>query len=85
MSRNINQFVEQSDAPTDHSVTELDVRQFGPPKPLTKTLERLTELDDEILVQHNDRAPQHLYPKLEDRGYNYETFETDEMFVTIIW
>ena len=46
------------------------------PQPLTRTLERLAELDDEtVLVQLNDRAPQHLYPKLADRGYQYDTQE----------
>ncbi len=26
-----------------------------------------------VLIQCNDRAPQSCYPKLEDRGYSYET------------
>jgi len=64
----------------------LDVRDLGPPKPLKNTLETLVELDEEtILVQLNDRAPQHLYPKLEDRGYEYETQDRDDVVVTAIW
>lgn len=85
MAHDAVHFVEQSDAPETPRVEELDVRQLGPPKPLSKTLERLTEIDGTVLVQYNDRAPQYLYPKLEDRGYQYETLETDEMTVTVIW
>lgn len=65
----------------------IDVRELGPPKPLAETLERLPALDDEaVLVQVNDRAPRHLYPKLDDRGYDWETVETPEgPTVTAIW
>jgi TusA-related sulfurtransferase len=78
--------VEAAGAPADAPRETLDVRGLGPPKPLTETLERLVELDEEtVLVQYNDRAPQHLYPKLEDRGYEYGTVETDEAVVTVIW
>jgi len=64
----------------------MDVRQLGPPKPLAQTLERLPGLDDRtVLVQLNDRAPQHLYPKLDDRGYAYETVDRDEATVTVVW
>jgi hypothetical protein len=39
-----------------------------------------------VLVQVNDRAPRHLYPKLDDRGYEYATVETgDGPVVTTIW
>ncbi|MFC7058440.1 DUF2249 domain-containing protein [Halovenus salina] len=76
--------VERTDAPASPRET-LDVRQLGPPKPLAETLERLAELEETVLVQLNDRAPQHLYPKLDDRGYAYETVETDEAVVTVIW
>lgn len=77
---------EKLDVPATAPRERLDVRNLGPPKPLKNTLERLAELDDDIvLVQLNDRAPQHLYPKLEDRGYEYETAETAEMVVTAIW
>jgi len=63
----------------------MDVRDLGPPKPLKNTLERLVELDDDsVLVQINDRAPQHLYPKLDDRGYEYETVAVDDAVVTVI-
>ncbi|ELY60700.1 DUF2249 domain-containing protein [Natronococcus jeotgali] len=78
--------VARTDAPTDRRRTVLDVRSLGPPDPLRRTLERLAELPDEtVLVQRNDRAPQFLYPKLEDRGYAYETVETDEEVVTVVW
>ncbi len=76
----------ETDAPTDAPTERLDVRELGPPEPLRQTLETLAELDDgTVLVQENDRAPQHLYPKLDDRGYDYETVETDDATVTIIW
>jgi len=74
-----------TDAPTDRPRETIDVRELPPPEPLRRTLERLSELGDAVLVQRNDRAPQHLYPKLSDRGYEYETVETDEAVVTVIW
>lgn len=78
--------VERTDAPADAPRERLDVRELGPPHPLKETLETLPELDDgTVLVQVNDRAPQHLYPKLEDRGYAYGTVETDDGVVTAIW
>ncbi|WP_058365192.1 DUF2249 domain-containing protein [Haloparvum sedimenti] len=85
-------------APTNRPTETLDVRELGPPKPLSRTLERLAELDDEtVLIQRNDRVPQHLYPKLSDRGYVFETVEqadagerdgrgkSGEVVVTAIW
>jgi len=78
--------VEAVDAPASRPRETLDVRNLGPPKPLSETLELLPELDDEtVLVQLNDRAPQHLYPKLSDRGYVYDTVEIDDATVTAIW
>ncbi|TQQ80087.1 DUF2249 domain-containing protein [Halonotius roseus] len=75
-----------TDAPTDVPRETLDARELPPPQPLQNTLEQLTELDDEtVLVQHNDRVPQHLFPQLDDRGYSYETVETDDAVVTAIW
>ncbi|WP_436927052.1 DUF2249 domain-containing protein [Halosimplex amylolyticum] len=83
---NIDRVVGETDAPADAPRETLDVRDLGPPKPLANTLERLPELDDEtVLVQLNDRAPQHLYPKLDDRGYEYATVERDDVTVTTVW
>ncbi|WP_049981061.1 DUF2249 domain-containing protein [Halolamina rubra] len=74
------------EAPADRPLDHLDVRELPPPEPLRQTLERLAELDAEtVLVQTNDRAPQHLYPRLADRGYAYETVEGDDAVVTAIW
>lgn len=76
----------RTDAPIDAPRETLDARELPPPQPLQNTLERLTELDDEtVLVQQNDRVPQHLFPKLDDRGYIYETIETENGVVTVIW
>jgi hypothetical protein len=85
-SVNLDDLLEASDAPDTHSVVELDVRTLGPPKPLRKTLEASADLTgEEVLVQYNDRTPQHLYPKLEDRGLTYETVETADVTVTLVW
>jgi hypothetical protein len=74
------------EAPTDRRVERLDVADAGPPTPLKRTIERLATLSDEtMLVQYNDRAPQHLYPKLRDRGYAFETVDDEEAVVTAIW
>ncbi|MFB6141544.1 MAG: DUF2249 domain-containing protein [Halosimplex sp.] len=76
----------ETDTPSDAPRETLDVRRLGPPEPLANTLERLAELDDgTVLVQLNDRAPQHLYPKLDDRGYEYATVERDGVTVTVVW
>lgn len=73
-------------APSDRPTETLDARELPPPEPLRATLERLADLDDDVvLVQVNDRAPQHLYPKLTDRGYRYDTVVTDDGAVTAIW
>ncbi|QKY19437.1 DUF2249 domain-containing protein [Halolamina sp. CBA1230] len=74
------------DAPVGHEQVHLDARDLPPPKPLRETLERLAELDEEtVLVQTNDRRPQHLYPRLEDRGYEYETVADGDAAITAIW
>lgn len=63
----------------------LDVRELPPPKPLQETLETLEGLDEEsLLVQLNDRTPQHLFPKLEERGYEFESAGEDPV-ATAIW
>jgi uncharacterized protein (DUF2249 family) len=74
-------------APAGAPRETMDVRALGPPEPLAETLERLPDLsEDTVLVQVNDRAPQHLYPKLDDRGHEYGTVETDEgATVTVTW
>ena len=62
----------------------LDVRELPPPKPLQETLESLVELDDAVFIQVNDREPQHLFPKLEDRGFEYESAGENPVY-TAIW
>ncbi|WP_144799090.1 DUF2249 domain-containing protein [Halorubrum depositum] len=76
----------ETEAPTDRPVETLDVADLGPPEPLRRTLELLADLPDEtVLVQRNDRVPQFLFPKLDDRGYAYDTVEADDGVVTAIW
>lgn len=78
--------VDRTTAPPDRPREVLDVRTLGPPEPLKNTLESLTDLPDEtVLVQRNDRVPQFLLPKLDERGYEYESVELDEEVVTVIW
>jgi uncharacterized protein (DUF2249 family) len=85
-TQDTRRLAEQLDAPADRPVERLDIREMGPPAPLKETLETLVELDGEtLLLQVNDRAPQHLYPKLEDRGYEYATGEGDDGVLTAIW
>jgi uncharacterized protein (DUF2249 family) len=74
------------DAPTDRPVETVDVRQSPPPEPLTRTLEALPSLSEEtVLLQYNDRVPKHLFPKLEERGYDHDHAELDDRVVTAIW
>ena len=78
--------LDRTDAPADAPLETLDVRELGPPQPLRETLELLPDLDDEtVLIQYNDRAPQHLYPRLDDRGYSYETVTSADVTTTVIW
>nr|WP_254546464.1 DUF2249 domain-containing protein [Halomarina sp. BND7] len=82
----VEDYVSDTNAPADQPREVLDARELPPPQPLQKTLERLVELDDEtLLVQLNDRAPQHLYPQLTDRGYEHDTLETELGIITVIW
>jgi len=77
---------EELDVPSGTPTEQIDVRELGPPGPLKETLETLTEIgDDVVLVQLNDRTPQHLYPKLDDRGYEYGTIEREGVTITAIW
>ena len=64
----------------------IDVRDLPPPEPLRKTLETLADRDDgTVVVQVSDRLPQHLFPRLDDRGFAYDTVESADCFVTAIW
>lgn len=73
-------------APTDRPVDRLDASDLPPPEPLRQTLERLASLDDRVvLLQYNDRTPRHLFPKLDDRGYEHESVESGDGVVTAIW
>ncbi|MFB6171552.1 MAG: DUF2249 domain-containing protein [Haloarculaceae archaeon] len=79
-------YLEATDAPRDRPREFLDARELPPPQPLRTTLELLADADPAVvLVQLNDRAPQHLYPQLSERGYEYDTVETDDGVVTAIW
>lgn len=78
--------LERAGLSQDRPCEYLDVRTLGPPEPLMKTLEELSQLpNDVVLVQKNDRVPQLLFPKLEDRGYQYETIERDDEVLTLVW
>lgn len=82
----VTDYIAATAAPTHGPSEFLDARALPPPQPLQQTLERLVELDeDTVFVQLNDRAPQHLYPQLTERGYQYETIEADAGTVTVIW
>jgi len=75
----------ETEAPSAADPSVLDVRDLPPPQPLKRTLECLEADDTELLVQVNDRAPQHLFPRLDDRGYAYDTVEDGDRVVTAIW
>lgn len=79
-------YLTRSTAPDDRPCETIDARELPPPQPLKNTLEQLAELGDSaVLVQLNDRRPQHLYPKLDERGYQYETLEDGDVVVTVVW
>lgn len=77
--------LEVEEVPSSRGRSEIDVRNLAPPEPLQNTLETLESMgDDEMLVQINDRVPQHLFPMLEDRGYAYHSTGEDPVY-TAIW
>lgn len=79
-------WLEATAAPGDRPIEPFDARELPPPEPLSGTMERLAELDDDtVFLQVNDRAPQLLYPKLEDRGWQYDTAEVEAGVVTAVW
>jgi len=83
---NVVSYLSQTGAPETRPCETIDARELPPPQPIKNTLEQLAEIDDSIvLVQLNDRRPQHLYPELDDRGYDYETLEDGDTVVTVIW
>ncbi|UIP01544.1 DUF2249 domain-containing protein (plasmid) [Halobaculum sp. CBA1158] len=76
---------ESLDAPADAPAEGIDVRDAPAPKPLTRTLETLESLPAEtVLLQRNDRVPVHLFDRLDERGYRYETLERDGEALTAI-
>lgn len=71
--------------PSDREPTVVDVRDLPPPEPLQETLGTLEKMDGgELLIQINDRQPQHLFPMLEERGHEYESTGDDPAY-TAIW
>jgi len=84
--RRATDVVAETAAPADAPRETLDARELPPPRPLKDTLETLADLDDgTVLVQLNDRAPQHLYPRLDERGYEHDTVDLGEEVVTVVW
>lgn len=82
----VDSMLAETGAPSTRVHEVLDVRELPPPEPLKLTLETLADLDDEgVVVQVNDRVPQHLFPRLDDRGFAYETVERDDRVLTAIW
>lgn len=82
----VRSHLERTGAPVDAPIEPLDARELPPPEPLRNTLELLADADPEtVLVQFNDRRPQHLYPQLADRGYQYDTAEDGDVVVTVVW
>lgn len=77
----------ENDAPAaDATTMYLDVRGFGPPEPMTRTLAALDTLRaGHTLVQINTRVPQFLLPVLAERGFAWELDEsrTDRVLVRI--
>lgn len=67
-------------------IVVLDARGLEPPEPMIRILEALASLPkDSDLQALTDRRPVHLYPLLEQRGYQAETQPApDRGFVTRI-
>lgn len=74
------------DLSTDRPADFLDARDLPPPEPLEETMNRVAALEEStVFVQLNDRVPQFLFPKLDERGIEYRTAEVEDGVVTAIW
>ncbi|MFB6085846.1 MAG: DUF2249 domain-containing protein [Halodesulfurarchaeum sp.] len=77
--------LEGDGVPAESDPTVVDVRDLPPPEPLQETLGTLEGMEEDgLLVQVNDRQPQHLFPMLEERGYEHESIGDDPAY-TAIW
>ena len=67
-------------------VVDLDTREMEPPQPLVTILEGISDLPPGAeLRARTSRRPMHLYPALEERGFQGRTDEQpDGSFVTLI-
>lgn len=66
--------------PPVEDVVVIDVRDLDPPEPMVRTLDALSRLPrGKTLVQLNERVPQFLLPKLQQRGFVYEIREQPEL------
>jgi len=65
----------------------VDARGLEPPQPMQRILEALATLPEGgTLRARTDRRPMLLYPKLEERGFRYETSEAgDDGYETRVW
>ena len=74
-------------APRRAGEVVVDARGLEPPQPMQRILEALAALPEGAALRaHTDRRPMLLYPKLEERGYRYETREAgDDGYETRIW
>ncbi len=68
----------------DSKVVDVDARGLEPPQPMIKILEAVAALPEGVeLRARTDRRPIHLYPHLEERGFDAESAEeADGSFVT---
>ena len=74
-------------APEAPAEVLVDARGLEPPQPMQRILEALARLPQGAALRaRTDRRPMLLYPKLEERGYRYETGEAeDDGYETRIW
>ena len=60
-------------------VVELDARGLEPPQPMVRILEALAALPPgSTLHARTDRRPVHLYPLLEERGFQADTTDAPD-------
>ena len=86
-----NPKVEDDKEQSDHkeydlsNVIEIDVRELGPPEPMVRILETLSQVDEKtLLLVHHHREPMMLYPKLEERGYHAVTNKIEENYYKVV-
>lgn len=76
VDRSHSAVVQEKGCSSNSDEISIDVRGLLPPQPMARILDALDRLKQgQTLIVHHARRPVHLYPRLSELGYVYETTE----------